>query len=71
MTGKATALSRPSTARPPTARARTATSTHHESSFVVAVLEGRGVGRELGVAALEKDTGRVVLVQVCRLLLVI
>ncbi|KAE9397228.1 hypothetical protein BT96DRAFT_860285 [Gymnopus androsaceus JB14] len=53
-----TAQSRPSTARP-----QTSTSTRHEASFVIAVLEGRGVGREVGLAALDKDTGRVVLVQ--------
>ena len=31
----------------------------------MAVLEGRGVSREVGIAALDKDTGKVVLVQVC------
>ena len=31
----------------------------------MAVIEGRGVGKEIGIAALDKDTGRVALVQVC------
>ncbi|KAH9949472.1 muts domain V-domain-containing protein [Amylocystis lapponica] len=53
-----TAPSRPATARP-----QTAASSRHESSYVVAVLEGRGVAREVGLAALDKDTGRVALVQ--------
>jgi len=51
--------------RPTTARPQTATSVRHEGSYVVAVLEGRGVSREVGIAALDKDTGKVVLVQVC------
>src|ERR1700722_3416448 len=55
-----TAQSRPATARP-----QTATSTRHEYTYVIAVLEGRGVAREVGIAALEKDTSRVTLVQVC------
>ncbi|KAF5385565.1 hypothetical protein D9757_006793 [Collybiopsis confluens] len=53
-----TAQSRPSTARP-----QTAVSTRYEGNFVIALLEGRGVGREVGLAALDKDTGRVTLVQ--------
>lgn len=55
-----TAQSRPSTARP-----QTSVSARHEGSFVIALLEGRGAGREVGLAALDKDTGRVALVQVC------
>lgn len=55
--------SRPTTARPLT-HARPGTAVANESSCVVAVLEGRGVAREVGIAALEKDTGRVTLVQV-------
>ncbi|KAH8111431.1 muts domain V-domain-containing protein [Phellopilus nigrolimitatus] len=47
--------------RPATARPLTAASSRHEGSFVVAVLEGRGVGREVGIAALDKDTGQIVL----------
>ena len=31
---------------------------------MIALLEGRGVSREVGIAALDKDTGKVVLVQV-------
>ncbi|KAI0317904.1 muts domain V-domain-containing protein [Amylostereum chailletii] len=55
---------RPRTAsRPNTARPTTATSSRHESSFVVALLEGRGVAREVGIAALDRDTGHAVLVQ--------
>ncbi|KAI0962828.1 hypothetical protein AcW1_000092 [Taiwanofungus camphoratus] len=53
-----TAPSRPTTARP-----QTAASSRHESSYIVAVLEGRGVAREVGLAALDKDTGRVALIQ--------
>lgn len=55
-----TARSRLNTARP-----TTTASSRHEGSHVVAVLEGRGVAREVGVAALDKDTGHVTLVQVC------
>ncbi|EMD41395.1 hypothetical protein CERSUDRAFT_41819 [Gelatoporia subvermispora B] len=60
-----TGMSRPWTAqsRPATARPQTAASARHEASYVVAVLEGRGVAREVGIAALDKDTGRVALVQ--------
>lgn len=31
---------------------------------MIALLEGRGVSREVGIAALDKDTGKVMLVQV-------
>ncbi|KAF9074002.1 muts domain V-domain-containing protein [Rhodocollybia butyracea] len=60
-----TAQSRPFTgqSRPSTARPQTSVSTRHEGSFMIALLEGRGVGREVGLAALDKDTGRVSLVQ--------
>lgn len=51
-----TAQSRPGTARPQTAAS--------EGSYVIAILEGRGVAREVGIAAIDKDTGRVMLVQV-------
>jgi DNA mismatch repair protein MSH4 len=37
---------------------------YQEGSFVIALLEGRGVSREVGLAALNKDTGEVNLVQV-------
>ncbi|RDX51557.1 hypothetical protein OH76DRAFT_1378852 [Lentinus brumalis] len=59
----ATALSRPwtSQSRPNTARPQTAS--RHDSSYLIAVIEGRGIGREVGMAALDKDTGRVALIQ--------
>jgi len=50
--------------RPPAARPQTAASVFYESSYVVALLEGRGVSREVGIAALDRDTGKVILVQV-------
>ncbi|KAK0232710.1 muts domain V-domain-containing protein [Armillaria fumosa] len=53
-----TAQSRPATARP-----QTAASTRYDASYVIALLEGRGISREVGMAALDKDTGRVMLVQ--------
>ncbi|KAJ7813094.1 muts domain V-domain-containing protein [Mycena olivaceomarginata] len=57
--------SRPYTAqtRPGTARPTTATSVRQEGSYVIALLEGRGVAREVGMAALDRETGRVMLVQ--------
>lgn len=55
-----TAQSRPATARP-----TTAASTRYDGSEIVAVLEGRGIAREVGIASLDKDTGHVTLVQVC------
>ncbi|SJL03144.1 uncharacterized protein ARMOST_06490 [Armillaria ostoyae] len=60
-----TGQSRPWTAqsRPATARPQTAASTRHDASYVIALLEGRGISREVGMAALDKDTGRVMLVQ--------
>lgn len=60
-----TAQSRPGTARPGTGRPQTGASTRFESSsYVIAVFEGRGVAREVGLAAIDKDTARVMLVQV-------
>ena len=56
-----TGQTRPGTGRPGTAASNYV---RHEASYIVAVLEGRGVAREVGMAALEKDTGQVVLVQV-------
>lgn len=50
--------------RPTTARPMTSTSTRHEGSYVIALLEGRGVAREVGMAALDRDIGKVMLVQV-------
>ncbi|KAJ7607391.1 muts domain V-domain-containing protein [Roridomyces roridus] len=61
-----TQTSRPWTAqtRPGTARPTTAASTRQEgASYVIALLEGRGVAREVGIAALDRETGRVMLVQ--------
>lgn len=55
---------RPQTGRPQTGRPQTAVSIRHEGSYVIALIEGRGVAREVGLAALDKDTGKVVLVQV-------
>ncbi|CAL1696962.1 unnamed protein product [Somion occarium] len=53
-----TAQSRPATARP-----QTAVSSRHETSYIVAVLEGRSLGRDVGMAALDRDTGKVNLIQ--------
>ncbi|CCM03700.1 uncharacterized protein FIBRA_05846 [Fibroporia radiculosa] len=53
-----TAQSRLTTARP-----QTAASSRHEANYIIAVLEGRGVAREVGISALEKETGRVFLAQ--------
>ncbi|KAH9487239.1 hypothetical protein JR316_0001308 [Psilocybe cubensis] len=50
--------------RPTTARPQTSASVRYDGSYVLAVLEGRGVSREVGIAALDKDTGKVMLVQV-------
>ncbi|KAI0668609.1 muts domain V-domain-containing protein [Trametes maxima] len=65
MSRPTTAMSRPWSAHscPTTARPQTGASSRYEGSFIIAVLEGRGVGREVGMAALDKDTGRVSLVQ--------
>ncbi|KAJ7452111.1 DNA mismatch repair protein MutS [Mycena galericulata] len=60
-----TGQTRPWTAqtRPGTARPTTAASVRHEGSYVIALVEGRGVAREVGIAALDRETGRVMLVQ--------
>ncbi|KAG1775045.1 muts domain V-domain-containing protein [Suillus placidus] len=60
-----TSTSRPWTAqsRPGTARPQTAASTMHDASFVIALIESRGIAHEVGMAALDKDTGRVMLIQ--------
>ncbi|KAF7326661.1 MutS 4 [Mycena venus] len=57
--------SRPWTAqtRPGTVRPTTSASALQEGSHVIALLEGRGVTREVGMAALDRETGRVMLVQ--------
>ncbi|KAI0245681.1 muts domain V-domain-containing protein [Lactifluus subvellereus] len=54
-----TGQSRPGTVQAPT----TAVTSRYEASFLVALLEGRGVAREVGMAALDRDTGRVMLIQ--------
>ncbi|KAF8266638.1 muts domain V-domain-containing protein [Lactarius quietus] len=41
----------------------TAATSRYEGSFIIALLEGRGVSREVGIAALDRDTGRVMLIQ--------
>jgi DNA mismatch repair protein MSH4 len=63
---RTTSLTRPRTgqSRPGTAQATTAVTSHYEASFIVALLEGRGIAREVGIAALDRDTGRMVLIQV-------
>ncbi|KAF9466889.1 muts domain V-domain-containing protein [Collybia nuda] len=58
-----TSQSRPWTAqsRPTTARPLTSGSVRHEGNYVIALLEGRGIGREIGMAAINRDTGKVML----------
>ncbi|OAX40474.1 hypothetical protein K503DRAFT_687460 [Rhizopogon vinicolor AM-OR11-026] len=60
-----TSTSRPWTAqsRPGTARPQTAASTMHEASYIIALIESRGIAHEVGMAALDKETGRVMLIQ--------
>ncbi|KIK81485.1 hypothetical protein PAXRUDRAFT_35858 [Paxillus rubicundulus Ve08.2h10] len=58
-----TAQSRTGTTRPGTARPQTAASTRHEGRYVIALVESRGTAHEVGIGALDKDTGRVMLVQ--------
>ncbi|KAJ7791565.1 hypothetical protein B0H14DRAFT_3500261 [Mycena olivaceomarginata] len=54
-----TAQTRPGTARPWT----TAASARQESSYAIALLKGRGVACEVEITALDRETGRVMLVQ--------
>jgi DNA mismatch repair protein MSH4 len=63
---RAVSIARPRTAqsRPGTAQATTAATSRYEASFIIALLEGRGISREVGIAALDRDTGRVMLIQV-------
>ena len=64
---RATSLTRPRTgqSRPGTTQApTTAVTSRHDASFIIALLEGRGIAREVGIAALDRDTGRAVLIQV-------
>lgn len=67
-TGASSTEYRPWTAqstRAGTARPTTAASTvRQDGTYVIAVLEGRGVAREVGMAALDKDTGKAILSQV-------
>ncbi|KAG8885914.1 MutS protein msh4 [Tulasnella sp. 331] len=51
--------------RPPSTRPLTAASMRdeNEGNYVVAVIEGRGVGREVGIAALDRGTGQAILIQ--------
>lgn len=51
--------------RPTSARPQTAASSRPEGHSVVALLEGRGISREIGMATLNPETGRVTMVQVC------
>ncbi|KAF9235861.1 DNA mismatch repair protein MutS [Melanogaster broomeanus] len=54
-----TGQSRPtSTARPGTARPQTEASTRHDGSYVISLIESRGTAHEVGIAAMDKDTGR-------------
>jgi hypothetical protein len=63
-------MSRPNTSaharqsRPVTARPQTAASAKLDDHCIIALFEGRGVSHEVGLAALNRDTGQLVLVQV-------
>ena len=50
--------------RPASARPQTATSSRSEGHSIVALLEGRGISREIGMATLNPETGRATIVQV-------
>ncbi|KAG9014981.1 MutS protein msh4 [Tulasnella sp. JGI-2019a] len=56
----ANGIPRPPSARPPTAMSMRE---EYEGNYVVAVIEGRGVGREVGIAALDRKTGQAILIQ--------
>ncbi|KAH9036606.1 muts domain V-domain-containing protein [Lactarius pseudohatsudake] len=62
---RSASIARPRTAqsRPGTAQATTAATSRYEASFIISLLEGRGIAREVGIAALDRDTGRVMLIQ--------
>lgn len=62
MTRPATA--RTNTGRPGTSRPGTKHTDTSDTAITVALFESRGVAREVGIAAMDRDTGRVVLVQV-------
>lgn len=36
----------------------------HEANYIIALIESRGIAHEVGMAALDKETGRVMLIQV-------
>ena len=61
-----TGYSRPETrqSRPTTGRPLTSASSRFEGTYVVAILESRGIGREVGAACIDKNSGKVVLIQV-------
>jgi DNA mismatch repair protein MSH4 len=63
---RATSFTRPRTgqSRPGTHVPPTAATSRFEASFIIALLEGRGIAREVGIAALDRDTGRAMLIQV-------
>ncbi|KIM51244.1 hypothetical protein SCLCIDRAFT_143691 [Scleroderma citrinum Foug A] len=61
MTRPATA--RTNTGRPGTSRPGTKHTDTSDTAITVALFESRGVAREVGIAAMDRDTGRVVLVQ--------
>lgn len=50
--------------RPTSARPQTSASSRPEGHSIVALLEGRGISREIGMATLNPDTGRATMVQV-------
>lgn len=61
---RATSLTRPHTQSRPGTAPTTAANSRFDTSFVIALLEGRGIAREVGIAALDRDTGRAMLIQV-------
>ena len=50
--------------RPTSARPQTAASSRPEGHSIIALLEGRGISREIGMATLNPETGRATIVQV-------
>ncbi|OCH94236.1 hypothetical protein OBBRIDRAFT_789572 [Obba rivulosa] len=49
--------------QPTTLHPQTTTLSWHEASYIITVLKGRGVARKVVIAALDKDTEQVALVQ--------
>lgn len=37
---------------------------NQQNDWIISILEGRGIGREIGVVAIEKEIGKVVITQV-------